>query len=1707
MSTFQTIINAFKKFPTSGSDITLTPQTFNLAFVDNVFNFLLQSTSVKFTSTTVIIGQDSATLKGTADVFDYTGIVVTLTFNLDGASVTATISCDLGAGAAVHLPLLTWITLEDVAFWGTITETRAVAKFHFGASLKLDTSTAVPVTLDYQGGGVWSMTVASGTSETLTSAQVVTLLGGSALNELLPAKLETALTSFAMTGLEATFNAKTDDLSYFNTGFSVSDAWPIAPGVTLEPGLGLSFTMTEKQQAAKGVKAAAAASEKHTEAQIKGTLKLGGTELPLRLDATIDDSAVWQFGLQPGQTATVNTFADLLSLAGDTSFASSLPAAISTLPSIDIDRLNVVFDSTADVIKEVSFKVQTAHAWTVLPNYFVVEQVKLDFDITDANVPADRKVIGEVYGAFNIATAPLFCRIKNTATDQDWVIEAGLLPDQKLNLTSVASQLFDGVIEVPDTAPQIVFSKANLTVKPKDMTFELSAASTDEWVLIDNHLSIKSLSFDLSRTPKTSTALAQSSEFDYKGNFEGKLEIGGVTVTLSAALNAKADSGVDFKGTTDTHPIPFGTWISDFANLFGQVDLPDWLTGITLSNLAVTYNTKSKNYTFTVTLKDTAEPGLAVVLTIGLTHEAANTWTQVISAVLTYSEDGVDLKFSLTFTNSTVKGVSTKTTRAVWSGKNPPGLSDFLVLLGKKLDVASQFPQALNWDATLSKMIVDATEATGKPTKVHAAGQFDLDVGGNTDWSLYFAYTNDTTFDAEKKDKTAVTLSVCEDEAGAAAPKTPLPYVFGVALGGPMDVSNLPLVGSIPGIEQYNIDKLGFYYTNATFPTKSSKLTFSLPDLAKIEEKKSNFTKAKLNGPKFNLLALFAKDEDKSSTDSAVIEATALSGESFGSDDSDGSMSLGAPTAAPAQGTQSFAADQTTTSAPIAWLDLNKTIGPVSLEKVGLSYSTPPKGEGGELGVFGVYFNGGFALAGLDLYLDGLGITFPLPKPGGTVKDPISQIHFHLNGLFMSLEKPNLTIAGGFLNLPGDSLDMLGQLSITAGPYGLDAYGAFSGDLSDPSLFLFVHLMAPIGGPPSFFIDGVSGGFGVNRDFVLPTIDQLADYPLLPSGNSIPSMTELSGISAAQKLEKMQTALQNLATFFPQRKGQYWFAAGLDVTTYEMIKTTAILSVSIGNDLQLAVIGSSGMTLPVDVGGDPLAYIQINFLVSYSSANDRISILGEITPSSFILTKDIRLGGGFAFYVWTGGPHAGDFVLTIGGYSPFYQKPALYPDVPRLSLKAKIDILTIEGEGYFALVPTALMAGIDIKATADLGPITAWFHASADFLIGWKPFTYQAHVGIVLGATFALDIGFVTIKMTIHVGVGLDVWGPDFGGRAVVDLSIISFAIDFGSSKQDAPTLNWQEFINFLPSKTESQAPTPVMRAAPIKAFAMMEPVAFYDAAPSATTSEKTLVSIDVSKGKLPRDQAAATASGVDFVVDANHFVIRAQCSAPSNAISYNDSPLSKDETYYLRPGNLRQQFKVNPKLVDHHPYIIDPAPATNDPSWFDVVIGSPPQKLDKLTSTLITTLKDEHGNYKEVMIRLIKSGVSPALWGSESNPVPDGSNTMTGTVVGVEFLPNLYFPSHTSYIQYYYLVFTTNNVFLEQDTAPVQDQTPFSNPTTILEDMANGSAFATTQATRSAAVDALNTLGFAQLNLENSAKLSTQNYVQPAELVHMTAA
>jgi hypothetical protein len=194
------------------------------------------------------------------------------------------------------------------------------------------------------------------------------------------------------------------------------------------------------------------------------------------------------------------------------------------------------------------------------------------------------------------------------------------------------------------------------------------------------------------------------------------------------------------------------------------------------------------------------------------------------------------------------------------------------------------------------------------------------------------------------------------------------------------------------------------------------------------------------------------------------------------------------------------------------------------------------------------------------------------------------------------------------------------------------------------------------------------------------------------------------------------------------------------------------------------------------------------------------------------------LTGGFAFCIWftptnpAFADHAGDFVLTFGGYHPRFKPPAHYPQVPRIGFNWQLPDqgVTIKGECYFALTPSCIMAGCRLTAIYRSGDFAAWFEAYADFLMAWAPFHYEADIGIFIGASFTLRVGEIASTISFQIGASLSIWGPEFAGEAYIDLGIAAFTVQIGAANvpRTPPPLKWKEFNGrFIPQIDNKPAP------------------------------------------------------------------------------------------------------------------------------------------------------------------------------------------------------------------------------------------------------------------------------------------------------------
>ncbi|MEU1818317.1 YncE family protein [Streptomyces roseifaciens] len=466
----------------------------------------------------------------------------------------------------------------------------------------------------------------------------------------------------------------------------------------------------------------------------------------------------------------------------------------------------------------------------------------------------------------------------------------------------------------------------------------------------------------------------------------------------------------------------------------------------------------------------------------------------------------------------------------------------------------------------------------------------------------------------------------------------------------------------------------------------------------------------------------------------------------------------------------------------VAWIGVQRSAGPLTLRRVGAGFAD---------GTVWVLFDASLGMAGLTVGVDGLGLGIPLsdplhPKP-------------RLDGLSVAYSRPPLSIEGALVVKEDEHYQPLveGILAVKAEEFGLTAMGAYARPTAhpdQPSFFLFGKVSGEFGGPPPVQITGISAGFGLNTDLRLPEGDQVLDFPFLQD------------LGTTDPLQVLDTLMSGPAPWVRPAAGQVWFAAGLAFRIFEFLDGQALLVLEVGDDFAVAVLGTAEARFPKDPSLGTYARVRLGLSAKYRASEGALKVTAQLAPGSFLLDEDCVLTGGFALATWFDGPHAGDFVLTLGGYHPKYIVPTHYPQVPRLGFNWPVTSeLTISGGSYFALTPGAIMAGGALDVNFRSGDLHAWLNAHADILIEWAPFHFDAEIGVSIGVSFVLDLWLIRETISVEVGASLRLWGPPTAGEVTVHLWFISFTIGFGdgSARDDRPA-PWADVVKQLPAKEDA---------------------------------------------------------------------------------------------------------------------------------------------------------------------------------------------------------------------------------------------------------------------------------------------------------------
>lgn len=170
--------------------------------------------------------------------------------------------------------------------------------------------------------------------------------------------------------------------------------------------------------------------------------------------------------------------------------------------------------------------------------------------------------------------------------------------------------------------------------------------------------------------------------------------------------------------------------------------------------------------------------------------------------------------------------------------------------------------------------------------------------------------------------------------------------------------------------------------------------------------------------------------------------------------------------------------------------------------------------------------------------------------------------------------------------------------------------------------------------------------------------------------------------------------------------------------------------------ITIALLGDGIFQMPPEANPElTLFYVELIVSVELNFVSGYIAANAVLAPASHVYVPMAHLVGGASFYSWFGNnSHAGDWVISIGGFPRGYAVPAHYPNPDRIGLNFTLgDCIQVLGEAYLAVTPKCAMVGGRLHMALDVGPVSAYVDVVFDAFLNFKPFYFKARLAVSVG--------------------------------------------------------------------------------------------------------------------------------------------------------------------------------------------------------------------------------------------------------------------------------------------------------------------------------------------------------------------------------------
>lgn len=381
-----------------------------------------------------------------------------------------------------------------------------------------------------------------------------------------------------------------------------------------------------------------------------------------------------------------------------------------------------------------------------------------------------------------------------------------------------------------------------------------------------------------------------------------------------------------------------------------------------------------------------------------------------------------------------------------------------------------------------------------------------------------------------------------------------------------------------------------------------------------------------------------------------------------------------------------------------------------------------PSSTGGD---FGLELSGGFTanIGPFSATVDRIGFQLDADK-----RDNGNFGAFHLdlgfkppNGIGLRLDA-GFVKGGGYLFSDPANGEYAGALELQLGNFALKAIGAIKTSGNTWSLILFVYgQFPPIQLGYGFTLDGVGGMIGIRHG---------VDIVQLAAGMRTGAFDDI--LFPANPVADAPRILNRLRTLFPPSPSSLTIGPMVDLgfgTPRIVFIRLAILfqidNVFGRNDATLAravLVGQLRVEIGKTKGDSTVVVVKlvVDILGFWDFEKKRYGFLVALRDSKIV---SIDIVGGLG--VWGDYGDEPRFLLAAGGFnSRFKDVPAeIAGAIPRLGASFSVGRFKLSVLGYFALTPGTIQFGLDITATATIGPVGIKGNIGFDVLIFRTPQT------------------------------------------------------------------------------------------------------------------------------------------------------------------------------------------------------------------------------------------------------------------------------------------------------------------------------------------------------------------------------------------------